>query len=79
MLHKLEIENIPDRYREYYGIKRNNFFASIHRLHEMWEYYLRLDAIWMRAFADLPVANDASRMFPLLLNFNSTREDACSD
>ena len=29
LLHKFEIDNIPDQYRAYYGIKRNNFFASI--------------------------------------------------
>lgn len=71
LLHKFEIDNIPDQYRAYYGIKRNNFFASIQRFPEMWQYYLRLDAIWMREFADLQSARDATRMFPLLLYFNS--------
>jgi hypothetical protein len=37
----------------------------------MWQYYLRLDAIWMREFADLESARDATRMFPLLLYFNA--------
>src|SRR5437588_12587177 len=71
LLHKFEIENIPDQYRAYYGIKRNNFFASIQGFPEMWQYYLRLDAIWMREFADLQNARDAMRMFPLLLYFNA--------
>jgi hypothetical protein len=71
LLHKFEIDNIPDQYRTYYGIKRNNFFASIQGFPEMWQYYLRLDAIWMREFADLQSARDATRMFPLLLYFNA--------
>lgn len=71
LLHKFEIDNIPDQYRAYYGIKRNNFFASIQGFPEMWQYYLRLDAIWMRGFADLQSARDPSRMFPLLLYFNA--------
>jgi hypothetical protein len=71
LLVKFEIENIPDQYREYYGIKRNNLFASIEGFREMWEYYLRLDAIWMREITDLQTAHDPSRMFPLLLYFNA--------
>ena len=35
LLHKFEIDNIPTQYREYYGIKRNNFFASIQGFREM--------------------------------------------
>jgi tetratricopeptide (TPR) repeat protein len=71
LLVKFELDNIPSDYREYYSAKRNNFFASIQGFREMWDYYLRLDAIWMREFADLKTARDASRMFPLLLYFNA--------
>jgi hypothetical protein len=71
LLHKFEIDNIPNEYRAYYGIKRNNFFASIHGFPEMWQCYLRLDTIWMREFTDLQNARDATRMFPLLLYFNA--------
>lgn len=71
LLVQFEIINIPDEYREYYKTKRNNFFASIQGFHELWEYYIRLDAIWMREFADLRTARDPSRMFPLILYFNA--------
>jgi hypothetical protein len=71
LLHKFEIDNIPDQYRAYHGIKRNNFFASIQGFPEMWQYYLRLDAIWMCEFADLQSARDATSVFPLLLYFNA--------
>jgi len=71
LLAKFEIDLIPDQYREYYAAKRANLFASIHNFREMWEYYMCLDAIWMREFADLNVAGDAGKMFPLLLYFNA--------
>jgi hypothetical protein len=71
LLVKFEIDNIPAGYREYYAIKRNNFFASIQGFREMWDYYMRLDAIWMREFADLKTARDPELMFPLLLYFNA--------
>jgi hypothetical protein len=71
LLVKFEIDNIPDDYREYYGAKRQNFFASIQGFREMWDLYLRLDAVWLRGFRDLYVANDPNTMFPLLLYFNA--------
>jgi hypothetical protein len=71
LLLKFEIDNIPDDYREYYGAKRQNFFASIQRFRETWDLYLRQDAIWLRGFKDLYVATDPNTMFPLLLYFNA--------
>jgi len=71
LLVEFERKNIPAQYREYYATKRNNFFASVQGFNEMWDYYLRLDAVWMRSFADLHVARDPNRMFPLLLYFNA--------
>jgi hypothetical protein len=63
LLVKFEIDNIPAEYREYYTIKRNKFFASIQSFREMWDCYMRLDAIWMREFADLKTARNPERMF----------------
>lgn len=71
LLVKFEIDNIPDDYREYYGAKRQNFFASIQRFRETWDLYLRQDAVWLRGFKDLYVATDPNTMFPLLLYFNA--------
>jgi hypothetical protein len=53
LLVPFEIQNIPEKYREYYKVKRNNFFASIQNFPEMWRYYLLLDTIWLREFDDL--------------------------
>jgi len=71
LLVKFEIDNIPGDYREYYGAKRQNFFASIQRFRETWDLYLRQDALWLRGFKDLYVATDPNTMFPLLLYFNA--------
>jgi tetratricopeptide (TPR) repeat protein len=71
LLVEFERRHMPKDYREYYATKRNNFFASIEGFKELWELYLRLDAIWFRENADLKVATDTSRVFPLLLYFNA--------
>jgi hypothetical protein len=71
ILVKFEIDNIPNDYREYYGAKRSNFFASIQNFRKMWDFYLRLDAIWLRGFADSYVASDPNGMFPLMLYINA--------
>jgi hypothetical protein len=66
-----EIENFPTEYRGYYKTKRNNLFASIQKVPDLWKCYHLLDQIWRREFDDLETATDASRMFPLLLYFNA--------
>ncbi len=71
LLVPFEIANIPERYREYYRTKRNNFFASIQGFPELWQYYIRLDDIWLREFDDLQPARDPNRMFPLVLYINA--------
>lgn len=71
LLVEFERQHLPKDYREHYATKRHNFFASIQHFSEIWEFYLRLDAVWIRAFADLKVARDLGRVFPLLLYFNA--------
>ncbi len=71
LLLDFERQHMPKDYREYYATKRHNLFASIQNFGELWGLYLRLDAIWLRAFGDLKVARDLGRTFPLLLYFNA--------
>jgi|SRR5579859_2033490 len=71
LLVPFEIQNIPADYREYYRVKRHNLFASIQGFRDMWDYYLALDKIWLREFADLKPMRDANRMFPLMLYINA--------
>lgn len=70
LLLPFEIGNIPDAYREYYRIRRHNFFASIQGFGETWKGFHLLDAIWLREIGDLEVARDSSRVFPLMLYTN---------
>jgi hypothetical protein len=71
LLVPFESEHIPADYKEYYKTKRNNLFASIQRFPEMWEYYIRLDAIWLREFDDLKPPGQVKQWFPLILFFNA--------
>lgn len=57
---------ISGDYREYYKTKRNNFFATIQQKGDLWRYHLQLDEIWLRDIADLRVAIDQTRSFPML-------------
>jgi hypothetical protein len=76
LLLPFERENLPKEYKEYYGIKRGNFFASIQRFPEMWNYYMTLDMIWLREFDDLKPSADPDRMFPLILFLTPTQRCA---
>jgi hypothetical protein len=71
LLVPFESQNIPADYKEYYKIKRNNFFASIQGFPEMWKYYILLDAIWLRGFSDLKPPGHVNQWFPLVLFFNA--------
>jgi hypothetical protein len=71
LLLPFESEHIPEFYREYYKIQRNNFFASIQAFPAMWRYYLLLDKIWLREFEDLKPPGDSKLIFPLLLFINA--------
>ena len=70
LLVPFETANIPEKYKEYYQIRRGNLFASIQRFSEMWKYYIDLDTIWMQEFGDLRSSLDANRIFPLMLYIN---------
>lgn len=71
LLVDFEIKNLPDEYREYYKIKRNNFFASIQTYPELWTFFCRLDEIWKRDLMDLEVGIRAETAFPLMLYINA--------
>jgi hypothetical protein len=68
----LDLEKgFPDHYKEYYGAKRNNLFASIQAAPRLWSAFMLLDKIWLREFQDMRTAIDTSRMFPMLLFMNA--------
>jgi len=60
-------KHFPTGYREYYEIKRNNFFAAITNLPDLWTCFMRLDDVFMREFEDLKVVHDPEKWLPLML------------
>jgi len=65
VLVKFERDNIPPYYKEYYGNKRHNFFATIQQFPYLWRCYISLDEIWQREFEVMRDLRDPSLMFPL--------------
>ena len=60
-------KQFPERYREYYGIKRQNFFAGVTNFAEFWACFMRLDDIFMREFDDVRVVSEPDKVIPLML------------
>jgi hypothetical protein len=48
-----------EKYRDYYAIKRQNFFAGVTNFPDFWACYMRLDDIFMREFDGLQVLSEA--------------------
>jgi len=60
-------KQFPERYREYYGIKRQNFFAGVTNFPEFWDCCVRLDDIFMHEFDDIRIISDPNKAIPLML------------
>jgi hypothetical protein len=71
LLLPFEKQNFPAEYMEYYGLKRNNFFATIQKFRDQWNYYLMLDQIWMQEFRGLTPATDPNTIFPITVYMNA--------
>jgi hypothetical protein len=66
-----EQQNMPSEYMDYYAFKRTNFFASVQKFRDQWNYYLKLDAIWTREFRALTPATDPNTIFPITVYMNA--------
>jgi hypothetical protein len=71
LLVPFEIQTLPEDYKEYYLIKRNNFFASIQGFPALWKYYTMIDSIWLREISDLKPPGNVAQFFPLMLYINA--------
>ena len=71
LLLPFEKQNFPLEYMEYYGLKRNNFFATVQKFRDQWNYYLMLDQIWMQEFRSLTLATDPNTIFPITVYMNA--------
>jgi len=61
-----EQQVLPREYQQYYRTKRNNFFASIQKFPELWDYYMMLDQIWFREI-DVLKPSDPNKAFPIIV------------
>jgi hypothetical protein len=61
---------LPTEYKAYYRTKRNNFFASIQKLPELWHYYVMLDQIWFREI-DFLKPSGPNKAFPVIVYINA--------
>ena len=69
LLLPFEKQNFPAEY--IYGLKRNNFFATVQKFRDQWNYYLMLDQIWMQEFRSLTPATDPNTIFPITVYMNA--------
>ncbi len=70
LLVPFEQQVLPSEYKDYYRTKRNNFFASIQKLPQLWDYYLMLDQIWFREI-DVLKPSSPNRGFPVIVYINA--------
>jgi hypothetical protein len=71
LLLPFEQQNFSEEYKECYRLQRNNFFATIQRFRDQWNYYMMLDAIWMQEFRDLTPATNPNTIFPITIYMNA--------
>src|SRR5271154_1575874 len=71
VLVRFEEDNLPEEFKNYYAAKRNNFFATIDAARPLWDAFMLLDRIWIRALQNMRVAVDTGRMFPMILFMNA--------
>ena len=68
----LDLEKgFPDWYREYYAVKRNNFFAGVTNYPELWHCFILLDGIFARELEDIRVISDLNKLLPFMLFTNA--------
>jgi hypothetical protein len=70
LLVPFEQQVLPQEYQQYYRTKRNNFFASIQKFPELWDYYMMLDQIWFREI-DVLKPSDPNKAFPIIVYINA--------
>jgi hypothetical protein len=61
----------PEEYREYYGAKRQNFFAGVTRFPAFWHCCMRLDDILAHELNDIRLVADPYRVIPVMLFSNA--------
>ena len=74
LLHEIEKRRLRRAYREYYKIRRNNFFASLAHFPGLWESFMLLDETFVREFDDMYHMRDEDAVTPLMLFMNGHKQ-----
>src|SRR5277367_3420445 len=67
LLLPFELATLEGDYREYQRTRRNNCFASMQRLPDLWRVFTQLDACWRAGLDDMRRIMFADDMLPLSL------------
>ena len=67
LLLPFELANLEGDYREYQKTRRNNCFASMQRLPDLWKAFAQLDTCWRAGLDDMRRITSADDMLPLSL------------
>ena len=57
----------PEKYRDYYGIKRNNMFAGVTNFPDLWSCFMQLDEIFLRELEHIQPISDPDKVLPVML------------
>lgn len=71
LLIAFETQVLRGDYKEYYKVKRQNFFGTIQAFPRLWGCFQLLDRIWMREFDDLKRLTDPKQLLPGILFMNA--------
>jgi hypothetical protein len=71
LLTEFERENLPDPFRAYYSVKRQNLLANIQGFKVLFDAFMLLDKILAREFEDMMPSAQPTRMFPVLVFVNA--------
>ena len=67
LLLPFELTNLKRDYREYQKTRRNNCFASMERLPDLWKTFAELDICWQAGLDDMRSITSAEDVLPLSL------------
>jgi hypothetical protein len=67
LLLPFELATLKGDYREYQKTRRNNCFASMQRLPDLWKAFAKLDACWRAGLDDMRRITSAEDMVPVSL------------
>jgi hypothetical protein len=71
LLLKFEQDNLPEKFKEYYSAKRQNLFASVQGLKDLFDAFMLLDKILLRELEDTMTSVLPVKMFPIVMFINA--------